>query len=301
MPRTAAFLLALATLSAPAWLYAQVTNGTSLANAPADSSFTQSQPAPIERGTFTSSSSGTQSASQAQAPNAGVTSSSPAPGVFLRSSQNGAVSTSSNAHHVELRVDHGIANITVHDPAPDTLILVDLPGGQTQLLENGLYTFNADSGTVRVLHGEADVFPGQATNPTHVREGQQVTFMAEQAQVADLDPAQARADLLPGGNPEFPGNRRDHGDESYGYAPYGYALYGYGFYGYPYYAWGYPWGWYGYPWGVGLGFGWYGGYGFHHGYGFRGGYGGFHGYGPGFHQGGGFRGGSFRGGGGGRR
>ena len=81
----------------------------------------------------------------------------PAPGVFVRSDVNNGVTTvHSSSTDTELRVVQGRANITVHHPADGSRILVDLPGGQVSLLKDGLYTFNAATNTVRVLHGEAE-------------------------------------------------------------------------------------------------------------------------------------------------
>ena len=72
---------------------------------------------------------------------------------------------SADAKGTEMRITHGVANVSVHHPEnKDARILVDLPGGQTALLKDGLYTFNADTNTVRVLKGEADAYPGAAEN-----------------------------------------------------------------------------------------------------------------------------------------
>jgi hypothetical protein len=176
-------------------------------------------------------------------------------------------------NHTEIRVEHGIANISVHGPEHGAEILVDLPGGQTGLLKDGLYTFNADTNTVRVLKGEADAYLTANTNakPIKVKEDHSVTFSGPAARSVEFAPLQARADLVPNvGGPSSDGPQR------YGY--YNYGPYGDGFYGgyYPYYAgWGYPYGWggWGYPFGYGFGFGGFYGGGFYGG-GFRGGYGG---------------------------
>jgi hypothetical protein len=171
---------------------------------------------------------------------------------------------SADAKRTELRVERGLANISVHQPAGKSELLVDLPGGQVSLLKDGLYTFNADTNTVRVLKGEADAYPGAsgsadaAVKGIKVKEDHAVEFGAPSGKVrsVEVDPWELRADLLPvnGGNGEP--------SRGYGYGPYGYSVY-------PGYAWGYP-GW-GYPYGFGygVGLGYYGG--------FRGGYGrGFH-------------------------
>jgi hypothetical protein len=194
-------------------------------------------------------------------PTSGIRNSQPAPGVFLRLAPSAAVETvSATPDHTELRLTHGIANISLHRPAPNAEILVDLPGGQAALLKDGYYTFNAETNTVRVLQGEAEAFTPNApagAKGIKVKEDHQLIFGAAQLRSQDVGPYDARTDLLAA-------PRDNHGDgPAYGY---GYA--GYGFYGYPYYSygWGYPYGFYGYPY-VGFGFGYYGG--------FRGGFGGF--------------------------
>ena len=215
----------------------------------------------------------------------------PIPGVMLRvapgssvqqvgnpSAEGSSSAERSDAEKLELRMGRGVANINVHDPGKDKLILVDLPGGQTQLLKNGLYTFNAETNTARVLKGEALAFPQGAAaeaKPLKVKEDNKVVFSGTNVKPHEFVPYEASMDLLPG--PEVA--RGDGGGAGYGYDGYGYGPYGDGFYGYPYYAygypgWGYPYGYGFYPYGVGLGFGYYGGY--------RGGYvGGFHGGGVG--------------------
>ena len=247
MPRYLALLLALATLSATAQ--------TPLAHVadPDTSSYLQSQPAPIQR----------------NAPGA-ITSSRPIPGVVVRTDRSGAVQTVASGNPTEIRLDHGRANISVRHPESGTQILVDLPGGQTALLKDGFYTFNADTNTVRVLKGEAKAFPSQDAKGIKVKEYHQLVLAGPNVRSIEVDPNQARADLLPTRAPRY-------GSSFYGDGPYGdgYGYYPYDGY-YPYYAYGYPYGFYGYPYGYGYPFG------FGVGFGFRGGFGGF--------RGGGFRG-----------
>lgn len=255
MPRTFALLLALATLSATA-ATAQSTQAPSTyapeaygAGPATPSNFTQAQAAPIERAP---AQPGPQTAPR---PHAGSTATQPIPGVWLRVAPNGSVQTvSSGTDSVELRVERGRANISVDHPAENTQILVDLPGGQTALLKDGLYTFNAETNTLRVLKGEADAFPGNADRAVHVREDQEMAFGA-QARARDVGPAQLRADLLPGGIGEGRGDGRGYARGPYGDGFYGRPYYAYPYYGWPYYAYG-PWG-YGYPFGFGIGFGYY--------------------------------------------
>jgi len=204
--------------------------------------------------------------------------SSPAPGIWVRSAPGTSVKTiASTADSIELRVDKGLANVTLRQPKENEQILVDMPGGQVALEKDGVYTFNAATNTFRVLAGEAAAYPAADTKAKAltVKEDHAVVFGAGNLKSVEFAPFQARADVLPAG-PEGrghePGYDRGYGyGPGYSYAPYGaWGPYGDGFYGDPYYAWGYPygaWGW-GYPYGYGFGFG-FGGF---WGGGFRGGF-----------------------------
>ena len=212
-----------------------------------------------------------------------IVESQPIPGVWLRSESASALKTlSTTPQRTEISLDHGILNVNIHQPAQHSEILIDLPGGQTSLLKDGLYTFNADTNTVRVLRGEAAyVGPGNSTTatadtkPIKIKEDHQISLVAApgvtQLKSVESYPYEIAADLLPPDN---------HGDRAYAGGGYGagyepdYPRYEYP---YPYYAglWGYPafypgyYG-YGYPFAYGIGFGYYGG--FHGGYGYRGGF-----------------------------
>jgi hypothetical protein len=195
--------------------------------------------------------------------------SQPAPGVFLRAEHSATVETvSTSKDTVELRLTHGKANVTVHQPAQNTAILVDLPGGQVSLLKDGLYTFNADANRVSVLVGEARAYTSADKNDKgiKVKEDHQLVFSSKDPHAVDVGPYEARADLLPSGN---------HGEPyraGYPGAVYsGAGFYGEPYpYGYPYAAWdyGYPYVGWGVPIGIGLGFGYYGGW--RGGWGYRG-------------------------------
>ena len=249
MPRTLSLLLTLATLSV----------GANAQNAdPAGQATTntiQSQPAPIVR-----------AAPHSIPP--GITSTQPIAGVWLQTEPSSATTVvSADATRTEIRIDRGRANVQVHHPADNTQILVDLPGGQTTLLKDGVYTFNAETNTVRVLKGEAEVYPGTANStakPVKVKEEHELSFAAGGAiKAKEVNQEQLFADLLPG--PGRPGNEGYGG--GYGYGPYGdgnpyWRPYPYGFYPYVSDGWGEPWGW-GYPYpyyGLGIGFGYYGGF-----------------------------------------
>jgi len=219
---------------------------------------------------------------RAPQPQIGV--SSPAPGIWVRSTPGTEVKTvASTADSIELSVNKGLANVSIRHPKENEQILVDMPNGQVALEKDGLYTFNAGTGTFRVVEGEAAAYPAadQKAKPVTVKEDHAVVFGAGSLKSVEFAPFQAHADILPAGpegrEPGY-GLRPNgyYGGPAYAYGPYGgWGAYGDGFYGYPYspyYAWGYPyggWGW-GYPYfGVGIGFGGYWGGGFGRGFGFR--------------------------------
>jgi hypothetical protein len=254
--------------------------------------YLQSQPAPIQRAATPDASgfngyrslpaqppaapaetTSALTAGQSLTTTSNIASAQPAPGVWVRLGQNGSVrAVAVGDKTVELRVERGIANVTVHHPADDSQILVDLPGGQTSLLKDGLYTFNAGTNTVRVLRGEADAYPGNTPGdkPIKVKEDHAVVFSGpqggQQIKSVGFEPYEARTDLIP--SPGYGGGYGYRGEPGYApYRPYGYGPYGDGFYGYPYGGWGYPYAWgypyygWGYPFGWGFGFGYYGGFG----------------------------------------
>jgi hypothetical protein len=210
-----------------------------------------------------------------------ITESQPTPGVWLRAeSTSGVTTVSAAAQRTEIRLERGRLNVSVHQPAQHSEILIDLPGGQTSLLKDGLYTFNADTDTVRVLRGEAAyVGPtGAGTNaakPIKIKEDHELSLVAAgngkagegkagegkagEGKAVEAYPWEMTADLLPLGD----GADRGYGGGG-GYLEGDYPPYG----PYPYYAgaWGYPYGYgfypgfYGYPVAYGIGFGYYGGF-----------------------------------------
>ena len=345
MPRHAAVLLALATLSATAAVsLAQNANPAG----PTPPPTTQAQPAPIERADASAQNGNAPNVSapdtssytkpltpgEVITPGQGTVSAQATSGVFVRAGSGSTLqAVTTSIDNTELKVEHGVANISVHQPNRHARILIDLPGGQTDLLKDGFYTFNADTNTVRVLKGEAYAYPasGSSQKPIKIKENHAVIFGGRD-KAFGFDPYEARSDLVPYSNPSGQSNLSDnsgygsaYGGDSYdnspyyngfagGYDPYGMGMFGDGFYG------GY------YPFGLGLyggglyGGGFYGGGGYYGGgyYGDGDGDGGRYGYanggrvgrgGPGggfkggpVHSGGGFHGGGgggFHGGGGG--
>jgi uncharacterized membrane protein YgcG len=238
---------------------------------------TQSQPAPIERSDYNSNGYNNVVSKlvpgQLLAADHGTASAVAAPGVFLRVGRGGGVrAVTLTNENTELKLDRGVINVSVHSAVKHAQILIDLPGGQTNIIKDGFYTFNANTNTARVLKGEAYAYPGSNTQqkPIKIKENHAVVFNGPDVRAFEFDPFEARADLIPYG----PHTEGEGGGPGY-YGPYA---------GYPYYDYGYPY-YYGYyPY---FGFGYYGGWG--------------GGWGRGGWGGGGFRGGGGFHGGGGRR
>jgi hypothetical protein len=124
------------------------------------------------------------------------------PGIFLRLGNDSTVQmVSPNLTKTEIRLEQGHANVEVDQLYQQNVILIDLKNGQTQLLKNGLYAFDAGSSTIRVFDGKANVYPGtnlqSNVKPVDVKGGHQLTLTGEPAkpQRFDKDQAQAADDL----------------------------------------------------------------------------------------------------------
>ncbi len=231
--------------------------------------------------------------------------------------------------HTEILLDHGRATVEVDQLYKLNRILIDQQGGQTQLLQNGLYEFDAAASTVRVFKGKAAVYPGNDYNtgvkPIDIKSERQLTLTSGpmKPQKFDKDKIQAGDNLYAWSDLRSGYLGQANVDLAYQYSgapgfapgwfwnPYLYSYtwlpgdglfwspFGYGFYS--------PW----YIYGGGIvygGRGWYGGHPIHPGgyYGYRGGAEGYRGSAvsaphasAGFSGGGGFHGGG--GGGGGHR
>jgi ferric-dicitrate binding protein FerR (iron transport regulator) len=178
------------------------------------------------------------------------------PGAFLRI---GAESTlemvSPDALHPEVRLTRGHAELEVDEIAPENRLLVDLPGGQTQLLERGLYSFDADGGLVRVFVGKAAVYPGADLStdihPIDVKGGHELTLASAGSTPKRFDKDRAEDDLYrwgsmrsqylgeeyAGGGGYYPGYYPGYYSGWYAgggpyWSPYGYGFYSpYAFYG----------------------------------------------------------------------
>jgi hypothetical protein len=245
------------------------------------------------------------------------------PGVFLRLDNNSTVKMiKPDLTHTEVSIERGRASVEADQLLPQNLILIDQKNGQTQLLKNGLYEFNAENNTVRTFEGKAAVFPGNDmqsnVKPVDVKGGRQLALNGEPVKPQGFDKNRSQDDLykwsslrsqyLGEANVDLaaqyagyggafnPGWYWDSSLYAYDWLPGGwdpfFSPFGYGFYS-PYYLYGG---------GFVYGRGFYGrGYGYRGGYGFSGVHGGYRGGAVGGHAvgGGGFGGGGFHGGGGG--
>jgi hypothetical protein len=121
------------------------------------------------------------------------------PGIFLRLGNDSTVQmVSTDLTHTEVKLEQGRANVEVDQIYPQNTVLVDLKSGQTQLLKNGLYAFDAGNSTVRVFDGKAAVRPGadpQANvKPVDVKGGHQLALNGELLKPQGFNKDQAEAD-----------------------------------------------------------------------------------------------------------
>jgi len=188
------------------------------------------------------------------------------PGVFLRLGNDSTIQmVSPNLTQIEVRLEKGRANVEVDQLYKQNTILIDLKNGQTQLLKNGLYSFDADNSTVRVFDGKADVFSGENVQadvkPTEVKGSRELVLTGEPTKPQHFDKDKAEDDLYKWGSlrseylgeanvdlaSEYAGARGFYPGWYWAGSPYGYTWlpgdglfwnpYGYGFYS-PYYIYG---------------------------------------------------------------
>jgi hypothetical protein len=123
------------------------------------------------------------------------------PGVFLRLGDNSTVQmVSPDLTKIEVTIEQGRVNIEVDQLYKQNVILIDMKNGQTQLLKNGLYAFDAGSSTVRVFDGKAAVYPGadlQANiKPIDVKGDRELVLNGEPLKPQHFNKDQASADPL---------------------------------------------------------------------------------------------------------
>ena len=121
------------------------------------------------------------------------------PGIFFRLADNTTVHmVSTDLTHTEIKLEQGRANVEVDQIYPQNTILIDLKNGQTQLLKNGLYAFDAGNSTVRVLDGKASVYPGSNleanVKPIEVKGSHQLALNGEPLKPQRFNKDEATAD-----------------------------------------------------------------------------------------------------------
>ncbi len=83
------------------------------------------------------------------------------PGVFLRlDSRSALMMVTPDLTHTEVELERGRASVEVDQIYKQNYILIDQKSGGTQLLQPGLYEFDANHSTMRVFDGKAAVFAG---------------------------------------------------------------------------------------------------------------------------------------------
>jgi FecR protein len=121
------------------------------------------------------------------------------PGVFLRLGSDSTVEMiSPNLTSTEVKLERGLADVEVDQLYKQNTILVDLNNGQTKLLKNGLYVFDADDSIVRVFDGKADV-TGQNLHdnakPIEVKGDRQLALTGEPSNPQRFDKNKSQDDL----------------------------------------------------------------------------------------------------------
>lgn len=112
------------------------------------------------------------------------------PGVFLRLDGHSAVRMiSPDLTHTEVQVDRGRAQVEVDQLYKQNKIIVSAGSSRTQLLKQGLYSFDADSGQLRVFDGKAAVLPDDPDNekPITVKGGKELALNGDLSKPQKFD------------------------------------------------------------------------------------------------------------------
>lgn len=110
------------------------------------------------------------------------------PGVFLRIGHDSAVQmVSPDLINTRVRLDRGKAAVEVDQLYKQNDLRIAEDGVVTQLVQPGLYEFNAGNATVRTFDGKAVVFSqaGQQNHPIEVKAGHAVTLRPAQGQALE--------------------------------------------------------------------------------------------------------------------
>ncbi len=185
------------------------------------------------------------------------------PGVFLRMDANSAVTlVKPDLTHTEVELQRGKADVEVDQIYKQNDLSVDQDGQKVKLLQDGLYAFDTDDGTLRVFNGKAAVTPddgdgaakGRMVKGRMVKGGRELALNEGDAKPAKFDKktaedglydfsslrsnylGEANAQLAgqyPNGNGFAPGWAWNSGFAGYTWLPGDGALlspFGYGFY-----------------------------------------------------------------------
>jgi hypothetical protein len=122
------------------------------------------------------------------------------PGIFLRLDNNSMVKMiRPDLTHTEVSLEQGRALVEADQLYPQNTILIDQKNGQTQLVKNGLYEFNAENNTVRTFDGEARVFPGSNlqsnVKPITLKGDRQIALTGEAVKTVKFDKNSSQDDL----------------------------------------------------------------------------------------------------------
>ena len=113
------------------------------------------------------------------------------PGVFLRLDDNSSVRMiTPDLTHTEIQVDRGRAQVEVDQLYKQNNIVVIAGSSRTQLLKQGLYSFDADSSHLRVFDGKAAVLPESAADnekPVTVKGGKQLALNGDLSKPQKFD------------------------------------------------------------------------------------------------------------------
>jgi FecR protein len=114
------------------------------------------------------------------------------PGVFLRLDSNSAVTmVSPDLMKTEVQLDRGRAEVEVDQIYKQNDLLVDQGSAQAQLLQNGLYEFDAQAGKMLVFDGKAAVSESQdAKKWIVVKDHHELALNGEPAKAQDFNGSQ---------------------------------------------------------------------------------------------------------------
>jgi hypothetical protein len=108
------------------------------------------------------------------------------PGVFFRVGDNSSARMiSPNLTDTEIELTHGNATVEVADIHAQNDLRVVEDGKSTELMKRGLYDFDADSGRLRVLDGQAEVQDGR--KEVRVKAGHEAILTDEPVKTQKFD------------------------------------------------------------------------------------------------------------------